>query len=167
MFRQTGLAPAVYACTGTTPVGLTTWVPTCIQAAATSIMPRSNPGGSHWHTFLRTQRLCHTAAQQRPESLSPVDRTAVLCVTSVPLSLCVRAFVCLFVCLFVFCRFDALSPRPHKYSFMQAGGATVAQPYNGPVAQQAVVGQAGNHGGGQHVVVVRQGHGGAGVCVCA
>lgn len=72
---------------------------------------------------------------------------------------CARVF-------FFFCRFDALSPRPHKYSFMQAGGATVAQPYNGPVAQQAVVGQAGNHGGGQHVVVVRQGHGGAGVCVC-
>eukprot|EP00903_Cladosiphon_okamuranus_P012481 g11687.t1 len=45
-------------------------------------------------------------------------------------------------------------PQPPPY-YGQPGGATVAQPYNGPVAQQAVVGQAGNQG--THVVVVRQG----------
>ncbi|CBJ32251.1 conserved unknown protein [Ectocarpus siliculosus] len=39
------------------------------------------------------------------------------------------------------------------------GQAVVAQPYNGPTAQQAVVGQAGNQQ--QHVIVVRQGGGGA------
>ncbi|CAM9464187.1 unnamed protein product [Scytosiphon promiscuus] len=44
------------------------------------------------------------------------------------------------------------------YGQQLAGGATVvAQPYNGPTAQQAVVGQAGNQQ--QHVVIVRQGHG--------
>lgn len=34
----------------------------------------------------------------------------------------------------------------------------MAQPYNGPTAQQAVVGQAGNQQ--QHVIIVRQGGGG-------
>lgn len=48
------------------------------------------------------------------------------------------------------------------YAAQGAVGATaVAQPYNGPVAQQAVVGQAGNQQQ-THVVVIRQGgHGGA------
>eukprot|EP00752_Nemacystus_decipiens_P004959 g4512.t1 len=56
------------------------------------------------------------------------------------------------------------APQPYQQPYGQAGGTTIAQPYNGPVAQQAVVGQAGNQygGGGGHVVVVRQGHGAAG-----
>ncbi|CAN0116641.1 unnamed protein product [Pylaiella littoralis] len=48
-------------------------------------------------------------------------------------------------------------PSVQQQQYGQPAGATVvAQPYNGPTAQQAVVGQAGN---GQHIVVVRTSNG--------
>lgn len=91
--------------------------------------------------FHRTWQLCERACLQHrnPSGVS-----------------CCESLLLLFFCFRCF----LAAPR-----LRQPGGATVAQPYNGPVAQQAVVGQAGNQGGA-HVVIVRQGqNGGPGIHV--